>query len=464
MIRRWTIRTRLLLAYTLLFGIALSVFAWLMYETVKDERLSKLNTQLDSEAEKLHSEIEEQRDRHIFPIVSDLLSITTQGLKGERFQLYDLRGTLLIRDPLLAAATSFADAPADGVARRTRVLLDNVPHMILWIPLEIEGTNQYMLELAAPSNEIENDLARLAFFLIISIPVTLFLTGLAGSVISRSAFRPVSAMIDTANHITGTNLQLRIDEPSTQDEIQALARTLNSMIERIDRAFESQQQFIADASHELRTPLTVIRSELEFAQRSLTDPGALESLKIAFSELDRLARMAEGLLTLARMDASHNALKSDKVRLDELVVTAIQKMRTAADRNEVALDLHIESAIEIEGDSIRLESVFLNLLDNAIKFSPRGATVQCRLDAGSQTATVTVADSGPGLSREDQQSIFRRFYQTESARALGTGSGLGLAIVDKIVSLHHGTIEISSEPGKGTTVSVILPRRQPSRS
>ena len=459
MIQHLTIRTKLLLAYTLLFGVVLSLFAAIIYETMEDERISTLNGRLESHAEKLHSEIEEQLDRHVFPVVADLLEIRTRGLEGERFQLFDTTGRAVLTDSLLAEAP-FQTAPAilSGRTLRRHVMIRGERYQVLWVPLEVNEVFRYVLEVAAPTTEIRNELSRLRLFLILAIPLLLLLTGIAGITISRSAFRPVAGMINTANRITGANLKERITEPAARDEIQLLARTLNNMMERIDAAFEGQKQFIADASHELRTPLTVIRSELEFAERTIKDPSAGESLKIAFAEIDRLSRMAEGLLMLAKMDATQFRLSKMPVRLDELLVECVQMIRSPAERKRVDLEVHVESAVELEADPARLKSVILNLLENAVKFSPEAGVIRCSLSLnGANSAVVTIHDNGPGIDEKDLPGIFKRFYQSETARSQGNGSGLGLAIVERIVQLHGGSVNVQSHPGEGTTFSVHLP-------
>jgi signal transduction histidine kinase len=462
MIHRLAIRTRVLLAYTLLFGVILSLFAALIYEAVRDERFSKLGAMLESQAEKLHSEIEEQRDRRIFPVLRDLSIIRTEGLEKERFQLFDTTGNVIVSDTLLKRLPVTVTAHVlSGKMLRQRVTVSSERYEVLWVPLEIDGPIQYVLEVAAPITEIDVEMARLRLLLLVAIPLTLLITGFAAAAISRSAFRPVTAMIHTAKAITAANLKQRIAEPEARDEMRLLATTLNDMIHRLDAAFESQKQFVADASHELRTPLTVIRSELEFAERKIQDPSAKESLVIAFAEIDRLARIAEGLLMLARMDASQFRLSLSALRLDELVIECVQAMRSTSDRKGVKLELRIESAVELEGDRERLKSVVLNLLDNAIKFSPSGEVVSLSLEAeNSPWATLTVSDHGPGIAPEELPHLFKRFYQSEMARSESQGSGLGLAIVEKIVNLHGGTVSVESHVGGGASFTIRLMKHQ----
>lgn len=468
MMERWTIRTRLIFSYTLLFGIILSIFAAVIYEAAEDERISKLNGNLESHAEKLHSEIEEQVDdfhagRHSFPILQDLLAIKTRGLEGERFQLYDTAWSVIVADSLLASNERSLPASAlSGKTVRMRMNIGGIRYAVLWVPLEVDETVQYVVQVGAPMTEIQAELARLRLLLIISVPFVLLLGGIAAAWITGRAFRPISSMVSTAERITGTNLQDRVPEPVARDEIQHLAKTLNGMIGRIDEAFESQRQFVADASHEIRTPLTVIRSELEFAQRAITNESAQESLRISLAEIDHLARMAEKLLMLARMDASQFKLTLQPVRIDELLVECVQLMRSSAEKKRLALDVHVDSAMEIEGDPSRLKSVLLNLIDNAIKFSPERGVVGCGLAVGDrETVTLSVSDRGPGVTESDLPHIFRRFYQSEHARASGNGSGLGLAIVDRIVRLHGGSVTVDNTPGGGCTFIVRLPCNHP---
>ena len=182
MIKRLTIRTRLLLAYTLLFGVVLSLFAALLYEAMEDERISTLNGRLESHAEKLHSEIEEQLDRHIFPVVGDLLEIRTRGLEGERFQLLDTTSAVVLPDSLLAGTPANVSlASLGGKVVRRHLMIRGERYVVLWVPLEVDGLFRYVLEIGAPMTEIENQLARLRLFLIIAIPLSLLLTGLASS-------------------------------------------------------------------------------------------------------------------------------------------------------------------------------------------------------------------------------------------------------------------------------------------
>jgi signal transduction histidine kinase len=169
--------------------------------------------------------------------------------------------------------------------------------------------------------------------------------------------------------------------------------------------------------------------------------------------------MADALLTLARIDAGQFRLSIGPVRLDEILVDSVQSLRGPAGLKKISIDLHVASAVEMNGDAERLKSVVLNLLDNAIKFSPEGGAVDCSLSSDGDTAALSVTDRGPGIPDAEIGTIFKRFYQSEQARAKGNGSGLGLAIVEHIVRLHGGSVEASSDAGTGSTFTVRIPIR-----
>jgi len=271
----------------------------------------------------------------------------------------------------------------------------------------------------------------------------------------------MSKMVETAKQISARNLDERLVLPRTRDEVRLLGEALNDMVVRIDEAFKSQRQFVAEASHEMRTPLTIIYSELEYARRYIKGPEAAQSIDVSLSEIDRLARMADRLLLLAKLDASQLVLHMQSIRLDELLVESIQLVSVLASKKDIDIVLHIEKAVELQADKERLKAVLLNLLDNAIKYSPPNSKVSVSLSAGSRTpgvVRIVIKDSGPGISQAELPHIFKRFYRVSSARAESTTrSGLGLAIAKHLVELHGGSISVISKMGEGTSFIVDLP-------
>ncbi len=453
-----TIKIRIILAYTVLFGVVLGLFGWVIYRAVRDEQMSNLRARLESHVGKLHSEIEEQRTEHLFPVRRDLDDIRTEGLTRVRYRVLDTIGRAVLDDSLLALSSAHPSSglPA-GRARSVVFSLGGSEYLCLWVPLDVEDRFTYILEIAAPLDGIEQDLARLRLLLFTAIPFLLAVTGFAAYLITRSAFRPLTTMVDTARRITASTLHRRLDVPRAHDEVQELALTFNTMIERLDVAFRAQRQFVADASHEFQTPLTVMRSELEFAQRSTDHDLVQESVATCLTEVEHLSSMAANLLILARLDAAAIQLQCVPVRLDELLIECMHLLKGAAERKHLRFDVHIEHPVEIPADPARMKSVLLNVLDNAVKYSRDGGGVTCTLTSADNAAILEVTDCGIGIATENLPRVFQRFYQSDEARTLGRGTGLGLAIVEGIMRLHGGSASIASQQGAGTTVTLRLP-------
>ncbi len=456
-----TIKAKIIIAYTLVFGMLLCVFAYLIYESSRRAEIAKIDTRLESHADKIKTEIEEQSDEDRFPTAGEFGNIVTDGLPGVLFEVRDSAGETILKDSLLSTKPiTFVTPTLMPRKKLSRINMNSERYRVLATPVEVDDRYLYSLLVAAPMTEAARNLAHLRLLFLISIPSALVLASIAAYIITRSAFRPIATMVATARQISASNLDQRLLVPPANDEIRQLAETLNSMIERIDSAFNAQRQFIADASHELRTPLTIICSELEFAKRRVADGETIESLQNSLSEIDRLARMAESLLLLARLDSSTSLITFSPVRLDELLPECVQLVNKIAEQKGIQIKVHVDEAVEIQGDSERLKSALLNLLDNAVKYSQTGGEVRVSLSiltSPDREAQITVADNGHGISPDDLPHIFERFYRASSNRGESSGSGLGLAIAQRVISLHSGDIQVASELSEGTVFTVNLP-------
>lgn len=221
-------------------------------------------------------------------------------------------------------------------------------------------------------------------------------------------------------------------------------------------AWDQQQQFIANASHELRTPLTLLRANADFALRTSSADERKESLQDIVTEVDYMNQLVEDLLLLSRLDAHRLTLANEIIALPDLLQETVRQV----DKLAVARDVHlsVESASgTVRGDRVRLRQVLLILLDNALRFTPSGGTIHLASQAGSREVVITVVDSGPGIPPDHLPHIFERFYQVPGQAGEGRGNGLGLSIAKGLVEAHHGKISIASQPGKGTSVQVLLP-------
>ena len=269
---------------------------------------------------------------------------------------------------------------------------------------------------------------------------------------------PVTAMSQQADRIGAANLHERLPVTNPHDELGHLAETFNRMLDRVDNAFEQQRRFMADASHELRTPVAILRGEADIAL--LSDGRTREeyrgALVVVHDAADRLSRTVNDIFLLARVDASQVPTAPAPLYLDELVADTCRAMRSLAAQRGVTLTCETAGEIPYVGDSVLLERLVMNLVDNAIKYSDDGGTVSARLDRNAQGVWLTVVNGGPGIPAEAQPHVFDRFYRVDAARtaaargaAVSSGSGLGLAIARWIAELHGGAVELTaSEPGR----------------
>jgi len=456
-----TIRTKIILAYTLVFGLMLTLFALVIYQGTKEAETAKIDARLETRAAKIADEFEEDADEGRSVDMGAILSPASDGLSGVKVQMFDSTGRVVMADSVLSVYPSGAWRRALGGARYSEVLQGKKErYRSLWMPLSSRGRLSLIVQIAVPMTELEESLNHLGLLFIITIPLALFLTALAAYFITTLAFRPVMGMVETAKRITAKNLHERLTLPRAKDEVRLLGETLNGMIGRIDAAFNSQKQFVADASHEIRTPLTVICSELEYAAGRLTDPSLRESLQTSLSEIDRLTKLADDLLLLAKLDADQLQLAMGPVRLDELLAECVQRVGSLAQKKRIQLRITIEDVAEVRADREKMKSIIINLLDNAVKYSPADAVVTASLVLKAprkDRVLLVVADQGPGIPPEAIPEIFRRFYRIDPARTGSQGSGLGLSIVERLVELHGGSVSVRSSPGEGSTFTVDLP-------
>jgi two-component system, OmpR family, heavy metal sensor histidine kinase CusS len=316
-----------------------------------------------------------------------------------------------------------------------------------------------LVQVAIPLSENDKQLGELMAILLLAGPLAVGCTLGGGYLLARKALAPVDRMAATADEITATRLDRRLDTPNPDDELGRLARTLNGMIARLERSFEEARRFTADAAHELRTPLAILRNEAEVALRVPRDSEQYRtSLEDMLEEIDHLSRLSEALLFLFREDAGLGAHTREIVPLDQLVREMADHMRVVAAEQHQELTLDSPPPCFVLGDAEQLRRLLFHLLDNAIKFTPAGGTIGIGIECQKHQAHLIVSDTGIGIAPEHLPHIFDRFYRVDSARSRRTeGNGLGLSICRSIAEAHRGSIEVESELEKGTRVILTLP-------
>lgn len=359
-------------------------------------------------------------------------------------------------DSAASAGRSFQTLP--GSAGALRVLAVAVP----------AGRQKgYLVVVATPLHDQEKALgqARRAFYL--AIPLALLLTSLGGYFLARKSLAPVVTMGEQAALIGASNLNERIPVPPNNAELGRLARIFNDLLSRLDESFAQQKRFMADASHELRTPVAVVcgESEVALSQPAREEQEYRESLAIVNDEGQRLTRMVEDLFTLARADAGEYPLVVADFYLDESLNECVRSVRSLAVQKDLQVFYEAPAnEIAFRGDEPLIRRMVLNLLHNAIKYTPKGGQVRVSVKENQHHCEVVIGDTGAGIPVEAQPYVFDRFFRVDKARSRdeslnGSGAGLGLSIAKWVAELHGGSIVLDRSSGAGTTFIISLPQQ-----
>ncbi len=351
--------------------------------------------------------------------------------------------SLVVNDTLALNATLLATVYLNGEPIRTAVTRDRNFTIMVGYPLE----------------ELREALENLYSIFLILIPIALVLSVIGGLYLAHKSLTPVEEVTRRARQITAENLDQTIPVRNVNDEIGRLTATINDMIRRLNDSFAQIKRFSADASHELRTPLTIMRGEIELALRAAKPPEEYRRvLASALEEILRLTSIIDNLLMLAKADQGLFDAQFSEVNLEHLAAELFDDSEVLAEPKHIHVMLHHTEPITIVGDKVRLRQLFLNLIDNAIKYTPEGGSVSLAVERRNGSALFMVKDTGIGIPHEDHERVFDRFYRVDKARSREMGgTGLGLSIAKWIAELHRGSIHIDSTVDKGTTFTVELP-------
>jgi two-component system OmpR family sensor kinase len=348
------------------------------------------------------------------------------------------------------------------------LVLDGIPIRFAARPVDRRAAARPVIvtvAVGAPTRDLDVAPERiLASMLLVSPLILLFAVGV-GFFLSARALEPLGRMVDELEAITdGRSLHRRLPAaPTAGDEMERLGHTLNAMLSRLEASFIALRRFVADASHELKTPLTIMRAGVE---RALTDPRtapeSIASLDEALQEVRRMTELVDTLLTLARVDEGRMELHTEPVELSALLGDIHETAQMLGE--DAGLDVALEVPpvpVLVQADSARMRQLVMNLVSNAVKYTPAGGRVWLALTAGTETATISVRDSGIGIAPGDVDRVFDRFWRADAARSRTgerPGIGLGLSICKWIAEAHGGSIAVTSRPGRGSTFTVTLPR------
>jgi signal transduction histidine kinase len=451
-----SLRWRLTLWSTLILAVVIALFSTVAYFSA-----NTFTYQL------IDGNLKRQTDANLLYIAKYNLLETEQGTAGQfgfvAFTLFDREGQPYRGNDYMGVPLNeslFMKALGGEPVAATEVLPDGTRARVYLAPVRIHNEIVYVMRAATPLDIPDEYLSQLKAILIVSSVVLLVIGAVGSHLLAGRALQAVNSITLKARNIeTSRDLSQRIPEPGTDDEIGNLVRTFNQMLARLEAAFEAQRRFVADSSHELRTPLTVIKGNLHLLRRTKDPREAVEILDVMEAETSRLNRMVNDLLYMAQVQAGHGIKPVMRpVELDSLLLDVHALARSMAALKEQKVVLAHEEIATTQGDRDQLQHLLLNLIDNAVKYTPEGGTISIGLWSDGAWARVDVSDNGPGIPQEELPLLFERFYRTGEARQKErSGSGLGLAIVRSIVEAHEGRIEVFSSIGEGSTFRVWLP-------
>jgi len=328
-------------------------------------------------------------------------------------------------------------------------------------PVTEDNRVLYIVQVAISLEQMDSSLTGLRIWLLVLIPSTIVGTSVVGWFLAARALKPVDRMVEQARRIGAQDLHERIDMPRTGDELERLAKTFNSMLDRLEHAFRGLRQFSTAASHELRTPLTIMKGELEVALRKPREVEEYQRvLKTQLEALNEMADIVEQLLKLARSEEGEKAIEWRQVDLGTLVEKVYDTLQTIAESKKIQVSILGNGSVWVQGEQRLLERLIANLLHNALKHTPAEGNVKLETRSYGSEACLIVEDTGPGISSDDLPKIFDRFFDPKPTDPNTTGFGLG--ICRWIAEAHHGRIEVTNSAGKGAKFMVWLPLFTPS--
>jgi heavy metal sensor kinase len=333
-----------------------------------------------------------------------------------------------------------------------------MPFRVISTPIYMDGRLTYIIQLGTHLHFVGKNLSNFTSNILAALPIILGLGALGGWVLARKSLSPIGYITSRTQNITSKNLSERLIPRGTGDEMDDLIRTINEMIARLESSFKRMAEFTADTSHELKTPLCAMRGEAEvLLSKERIAEEYQEGLAHFIEEFDHLNQMINDLIFLSKFDATQVELKTAPLRLDLLIRGICNLFQILAEQKGISLDVDATEEVTVMGDKVRLQQLFTNLIDNAIKYTFKGS-IHVTLEKNEENILVKVQDTGIGIPQEEQEKIFKRFYRVDKSRSKETGGvGLGLNIAEWIAQAHHGRIECKSELNQGSTFTVYLP-------
>src|SRR5436190_1867730 len=454
-----SIRTRLTLWYAGVLVVSLMAFALITYYAAANSFHQRQDEVLRSTAETVASAYMEELDEEQSVAKANQVVLAELVFPNRYVEVTDASGQVIAWSANLNGRVLPIPATTLSDARKQSISFAVVNDLRLAVVPLARNRDVGYAAVAEPLSVVDAGLSRLRRDFIAGVPLVLLLASIGGYFLARKTLSPIALMNQQTQRITAENLSARLDVMNEADELGGLATTINHLLARLDHSFKEQQRFVADASHELRTPLAVLRGETEVAlsqTRSVAEYKA--SLNLIKDEAERLSRIVEDLFILARQPLDQPRVVKAPVSLKQLVGECARAAQVLAAQKELKVTVNAPIDLTVDGDEELLQRMILNLLDNAVKYTPAQGEIGIELESNNGDARILVRDSGIGIPQEDQPHVFDRFYRVDKARSrVMGGAGLGLSIAYWIATAHGGRIIVESQAGRGSKFTVQLP-------
>jgi heavy metal sensor kinase len=454
-----SIRVRLTFWYLLTFGSLLIAFSTYIYSSLANDLRRRFDASILRTAEAIASEFGKFAERD--NVVKGAEEAIEELREGRETAAIFREGRLLTSsgDDVTEALASAKIPTAPGALKEPVFATEEwMNKRLVVVPFQAGGVNYVIAELE-PLDKLEGEIGHMRRIILFGLPAALILTAAGGFLLARKSLSPVVTISEQADHISAKNLNERLKITNPDDELGRLAGVFNALLSRLDTSFRVMREFMADASHELRTPLTIIQGEAEV---SLSNDGTAgeyrQSLGVIRDQAKRSARIVSDMLALARADAGEQNWRMEELYLNDLVEESGQAAQSLAALKGIRFTCEAGEDVMFKGNEELLRRMIVNLIDNAIRYTPAGGSVSVALTCEQSCARLEVSDTGIGIPPESVERVFDRFYRVEDSRTRASGgSGLGLSIVKLAAESHRGSVSLVSEPNRGSTFTVSLP-------
>ncbi len=415
---------------------------------IRQEEASYPNQEKIKEVKKRLSFIYEKldiRNNYIVLATTSGQAIATSKNVDEQLLSYLLKGT---------------SESAQKIVSYHNVNIGNRRLRIITTPYYYKNTRMYLLQVGLSLTPVMKSLYGRMFFAFLTIPLVLFFASFMGGIITQRILKPVMQLTNTAKNITYKDLTSRVKIEHVDEELRYLVDAFNEMISRLEKSFRYIDEFSSNVAHELKTPLTIMIGESELAlmqEREIQEYKRV--LEVNLREAGHMFKIVEDLLLLSKLEHQPDAFKFEQVDFSLFMTEIFEQAQKLAQPKQIKVELHMpDKHIDIQADWLHLRRLFINLVNNAVKFTPERGKITLEVKLKAKEIAVSISDTGIGIAPEDIGKIFDRFYHIDHAGFVSQGSsGLGLSIVQSIAKIHHATISVKSQPEKGSTFSISLP-------